>query len=45
MNWKRTEEKEQKITRNKMLYKGYENTNEFTKFKTVRTFGNVLGMA
>ena len=35
-------EQEEKVNKNKMLYRGYKNTYDFTKFYLKRTFGMLL---
>ena len=37
---KRTEEEEKEDDRSKIIYKGYNKTYHFRKFKTLRVFGN-----
>ena len=37
---KRTEEEEKEDDRSKIIYKGYNKTYDFRKFKTLRVFGN-----
>ena len=39
---KRSEEIENKVDRNKMVYKGTNKTYDFRNFKTIRTFGNEI---
>ena len=42
-NWKWVEEEEeQKTNRRKMLYKGHKNIYDFTKVRTICTFGNAV---
>lgn len=42
-NWKWVEEEEeQKTNRRKMLYKGHKNIYDFTKVRTICTFGNAI---
>ena len=39
---KRIEEKEKKVDRNRMVYKGTNKTYDFRNFKTIRAFGNEI---
>ena len=38
----RFEEEEKKIDKSKMVYKGYNQTDDFRKFKAIRVFGNEI---
>ena len=39
---KRIEDEERKVGRNKIIYRGYGNTDYFTRFKKIHTFGDSI---